>query len=187
MQFTFEIIQQSIYNFYKFCFNTIERLQYITVESANTHKVFESIRALHPTLTQLKTKYCYSVVKFLNFVPFSGLDTLSMAFNLCRPMTAADEVNHMYGWIRNSLSTMAMLDYPYPTELFGHLPANPVNVSTHADPWVPMSTNQAVLSLFQDCIPSCLVLQSLGSYHPLSALDNFLNLSKDACTCHRKA
>ncbi|KAI8518757.1 Dipeptidyl peptidase 2 [Branchiostoma belcheri] len=58
-----------------------------------------------------------------------GLKELSDRFRLCSPLTDRQDLSHLYGWVRNSFTTLAMLDYPYPTAFEAKLPANPVNVA----------------------------------------------------------
>lgn len=38
-------------------------------------------------------------------------------------------MDHLLGWVRNSFTMLAMLDYPYPASFIASLPANPVNVA----------------------------------------------------------
>ena len=59
---------------------------------------------------------------------FSGLKQLSTIFDLCNPLTSMDDFHHLMGWIRNSFTYLAMMDYPYPTSFMGNLPGNPVKV-----------------------------------------------------------
>ncbi|XP_022094626.1 dipeptidyl peptidase 2-like [Acanthaster planci] len=59
----------------------------------------------------------------------SGLNRISNAFRLCKPLKSQDQVLHLLLWIRNSLSTLTTVNYPYPASFEGDLPAWPVNVS----------------------------------------------------------
>eukprot|EP00731_Ephydatia_muelleri_P033891 Em0041g4a len=58
----------------------------------------------------------------------SGLQTITKQFLLCDELTA-DKVNHLIGWVRNSFTSLAMVDYPYAASFLAPLPAYPVNVS----------------------------------------------------------
>ncbi|XP_060065701.1 dipeptidyl peptidase 2-like [Ylistrum balloti] len=59
----------------------------------------------------------------------SGLDQLSVTFNLCNPLTSNEEYRHLQGWVRNAFTVLAMMDYPYKAESFASLPAFPVKVA----------------------------------------------------------
>ncbi|XP_797434.4 dipeptidyl peptidase 2 [Strongylocentrotus purpuratus] len=61
----------------------------------------------------------------------SGLNKISTAFHLCKSLVSKADYYHLLGWIRNSFTYQAMLDYPYSASFMGSLPANPVNVSCH--------------------------------------------------------
>ncbi|KAJ7379589.1 Dipeptidyl peptidase 2 [Desmophyllum pertusum] len=43
--------------------------------------------------------------------------------------SAVTEIPHLLGWIRNSFTSLAMGDYPYPTTFLAPLPGYPVNVA----------------------------------------------------------
>ncbi|XP_077986758.1 dipeptidyl peptidase 2-like [Glandiceps talaboti] len=58
----------------------------------------------------------------------TGLQQLTEIFRLCKPLTK-DRVEHLLGWVRNSFTLLAMLDYPYPASFEANLPANPVKVA----------------------------------------------------------
>nr|XP_054769838.1 dipeptidyl peptidase 2-like [Lytechinus pictus] len=61
----------------------------------------------------------------------TGLKEISTTFSLCKTLGSMAEYYHLLGWIRNSFTYQAMLDYPYAASFMGNLPANPVNVSCH--------------------------------------------------------
>ncbi|XP_077865981.1 dipeptidyl peptidase 2-like [Saccoglossus kowalevskii] len=83
----------------------------------------------------LANKQCPSGVKqgfqriedLVNSGP-SGLQKLTKILRLCKPMTK-NRLNHVNGWIRNSLTNLAMFDYPYPTTFLVPVPAYPVKVA----------------------------------------------------------
>jgi pimeloyl-ACP methyl ester carboxylesterase len=54
---------------------------------------------------------------------------LSAIFQTCSPITEMGQVYDIEDWIANAMETIAQVNYPYPTQVEGYLPANPVNVS----------------------------------------------------------
>ncbi|XP_055959057.1 dipeptidyl peptidase 2-like isoform X1 [Patella vulgata] len=58
----------------------------------------------------------------------TGLNMLSEKFMLCSKLNETG-YNHMVGWIRNAFVSLAMFDYPYPTNFESELPAFPVDKS----------------------------------------------------------
>jgi dipeptidyl-peptidase-2 len=60
-----------------------------------------------------------------------GLKEITEAFQLCSPL-ASDKVEHLKGWVRNSFTSLAMVDYPYPASFLAPLPAYPVTVACHS-------------------------------------------------------
>lgn len=57
-----------------------------------------------------------------------GYDFLTSKFKLCQGLSATS-IQHFLLWIRNAFTTMAMVDYPYPAEFLGKLPAYPIHVA----------------------------------------------------------
>ncbi|GFO09606.1 dipeptidyl peptidase 2 [Plakobranchus ocellatus] len=94
---------------------------------------------------------CYTAVKLafaqqLDYARLGqpGLDQMVKKMRLCSPIQHDFEFRKMQMWARNAFVYLAMLDYPYPTEFLGKLPANPVNVGCdtilkQADPLVGLA------------------------------------------------
>nr|XP_002127477.1 dipeptidyl peptidase 2 [Ciona intestinalis] len=55
-------------------------------------------------------------------------DVISKGFKTCSQVKSSS-LMHLYGWVRNSFTQLAMANYPYPANFFGPLPAFPVNVA----------------------------------------------------------
>jgi len=56
-----------------------------------------------------------------------GLDTISKTFSLCKSLADQNDVEHLILWAVNAFGSMAMMDYPYPTNFLAPLPAYPMN------------------------------------------------------------
>ncbi|XP_075527716.1 lysosomal Pro-X carboxypeptidase-like [Dermacentor variabilis] len=69
-----------------------------------------------------------------------GLSFLTEAFHSCQRLTT-DSIPTLYQWLKEAYQTMAMLDYPYDTELFGKLPAHPVKEACRFL-WNPLQTGE---------------------------------------------
>jgi lysosomal Pro-X carboxypeptidase len=59
----------------------------------------------------------------------SSYQTIADIFGLCTVPTSPAEIESLIGTLNGSLGTMAMVDYPYPTDFTANLPAWPVNVA----------------------------------------------------------
>jgi len=73
-----------------------------------------------------------------------GLTTLTNKFNLCFPLT---NVNDLINWAENALTSLAMIDYPYPTNFLEPVPGWPVKVSCQ-QMTQSMNKNHDLLSSF---------------------------------------
>lgn len=70
----------------------------------------------------------FEMIVMLSKQGTKGLSEISKIFKLCKPIESVDQIPHFFGWIRNAFTTLAMGDYPYPTNFLAQLPGHPVNV-----------------------------------------------------------
>ena len=56
------------------------------------------------------------------------------------------QVEHLIGWIMNAFASLAMSDYPYPSEFLAPLPAYPVNVSI-----ISHNVLYSCMLIFEEC------------------------------------
>nr|CAB3239873.1 dipeptidyl peptidase 2 [Phallusia mammillata] len=53
---------------------------------------------------------------------------ITAAFHTCEPVTS-ETLDHLYEWIRNSFTDLAMMNYPYPSDFLAPLPGHPVKAA----------------------------------------------------------
>eukprot|EP00300_Choanocystis_sp_HF-7_P025205 c2691_g1_i1.p1 GENE.c2691_g1_i1~~c2691_g1_i1.p1 ORF type:complete len:510 (-),score=98.65 c2691_g1_i1:143-1672(-) len=66
--------------------------------------------------------------RLLELTSAGDFAAIRSAFNLCDDITSS-EVEHLILWVQNAFTSLAMCDYPYPTNFLAPLPAFPVRVA----------------------------------------------------------
>lgn len=59
----------------------------------------------------------------------TGLDWINANYKLCQPLTHADNITQLKGYLSELWTDLAMMDYPYPTSFLAPLPAYPVTAA----------------------------------------------------------
>nr|XP_039252936.1 dipeptidyl peptidase 2-like [Styela clava] len=53
---------------------------------------------------------------------------ISSSFHTCKQVNSST-LDHLYKWVRNAFTSIAMVNYPYPSDLLGPMPGHPVDVA----------------------------------------------------------
>lgn len=79
----------------------------------------------------------------------TAYQTISEVFNLCKVPENQGDVQNLIDTLTDSIGTMAMVDYPYPTNFVEPLPAWPVNYSCSAavNASMPATENSSIMGL----------------------------------------
>jgi len=56
-------------------------------------------------------------------------EEIRKAFNVCDPITKAEDLEHLYHYLDNGFTYMAMTNYPYETSFLEPMPAWPVDAA----------------------------------------------------------
>ncbi|XP_069468253.1 dipeptidyl peptidase 2 [Ambystoma mexicanum] len=55
--------------------------------------------------------------------------TISNKMKTCEALETRENIYHLYEFLRNAITAIAVLNYPYQTDFMGHFPANPVKAA----------------------------------------------------------
>lgn len=80
----------------------------------------------------------------------AGYANISATFSLCDEIKSDNDYHHLIGWIRSAFATLAMVDYPYPTDFLAPLPGHPVKEACNR--LVSASSSMIGLSFLADLI-----------------------------------
>ncbi|XP_028628675.1 dipeptidyl peptidase 2 isoform X3 [Grammomys surdaster] len=111
-------------------------------------------------------------------------DTISQTFGTCQSISSPKDLTQLFGFSRNAFTVLAMMDYPYPTDFLGPLPANPVKVGCER----LLSEGQRIMGLraLADLKAASNIIFSNGDLDPWAGggIQNNLSTSVIAVTIH---
>ncbi|XP_058162044.1 lysosomal Pro-X carboxypeptidase isoform X1 [Dasypus novemcinctus] len=100
----------------------------------------------------------------------SGLQWISEALHLCRPLTSSEDIQNLKDWISETWVNLAMVDYPYESNFLQPLPAWPIKIVCQHLRNPKVSDQQLVQNIFQ----------ALNIYYNYSGQAKCLNVSETA-------